>query len=269
MKLNKLILRTFIVVVFLLGLYFTLNYTRINTKEGLQQRCPNVLIQKGDKIELLNSGLAKIPGVNPVVFNNLEEYVEFTEWQRSKGIECPVLYLQEQYNATGELSLSNMNGDPTQPIMGNPPYDNLYAPAGAQPAPVQQLFDASKDDLPYNRNSFPGYDGTSQYQGVNTPLDKMFNQGERDGPKSANAMDSNWGGIQFSRGVVASGTYDKRTRNDPNDSRDEYADKIFMQGDDRHGLTRTRGDESKWSRKSVLEAQDAKAAAAAEAAANA
>ena len=39
---------------------------------------------RSDKIELLNSGLAKIPGVNPVVFNNLEEYVEFTEWQRSK-----------------------------------------------------------------------------------------------------------------------------------------------------------------------------------------
>tara|TARA_B100001250_G_scaffold400947_1_gene412192 strand:- start:278 stop:1147 length:870 start_codon:yes stop_codon:yes gene_type:complete len=217
MKIGTIAIRIVIITVFLLGLYFCLTPNLINKKEGLTPRCPNVLTQKGDKIELLNTGLAKIPGVNPIVFNNLEEYVEFTEWQRSRGITCPLLYLQEQYSTDGKLDLYAMNGNPMNPVVGNPPYDSLFTPPHAQVAPTEKLSDASKDDLPYNVNSFPGYDGTSQYQGVNTPLDKLFTAGERSGPKSANAMDTNWGGVTYARDVVATGLYDKRARKKIND----------------------------------------------------
>ena len=58
-------------------------------------RCPNLLIQKGCKIYLHNTKIAEVPGVNPIEFNNLEEYTQFIDWQRSQGIRCPVLYLQE------------------------------------------------------------------------------------------------------------------------------------------------------------------------------
>jgi hypothetical protein len=51
--------------------------------------------KKDNKFYLYNSKVVKVPGVNPVVFNNLEDYVEFIEWQRSQNINCPVLFLQQ------------------------------------------------------------------------------------------------------------------------------------------------------------------------------
>ena len=56
------------------------------------------MIQQGDEIYLYNSKLAKIPGVNPVKFNNLEDYVEFIDWQKSQNITCPILFLQHSYD---------------------------------------------------------------------------------------------------------------------------------------------------------------------------
>ena len=65
-----------ILLVFILGLYFSCNYTSKAVTEGFdvsQNSCPNILIQKGKELYLHNSRLAKIPGVNPIKFNNLEE----------------------------------------------------------------------------------------------------------------------------------------------------------------------------------------------------
>ena len=74
-----------VLIVFLLGLYFYLQCpkeTFINPP-----RCPNTLIQKGDLIYLLNSRLARVPGVNPLIFKNLDEYTEFVKCQRANKID--------------------------------------------------------------------------------------------------------------------------------------------------------------------------------------
>ena len=99
----------FVFVAFILGLYMCLNYKSNDFKEGLEnnhkggkKRCPDVLIQKGSKYHLLNTSLGKVPGVNPVVFDNLEDYVEFLNWQKSQNIICPILFLQRSYNAQGK-----------------------------------------------------------------------------------------------------------------------------------------------------------------------
>ena len=88
-----------LILVFLIGLYFYAKgghegFTN-NQKDG--PRCPNLLIQKGSRFYLYNSKLAQVPGVNPVEFNNLEDYTEFLDWQRSQNIRCPVLFLQETF----------------------------------------------------------------------------------------------------------------------------------------------------------------------------
>jgi hypothetical protein len=93
-----------IIIIFLLGLYFVVkypSYEAFTNKKDKGYRCANILYQKGTDYFLYNSNLATIPGVNPLQFNNLEEYVEFTEWQRRQGIKCPVLYVQEAYDAQG------------------------------------------------------------------------------------------------------------------------------------------------------------------------
>ena len=79
---------------------------------GSKKRCPNLLIQKGTTLYLHNTNLATIPGVNPIRFDNLEEYIEFIEWLRSQGIKCPILFLQHSVNAQGE-SVYNIRPSPT------------------------------------------------------------------------------------------------------------------------------------------------------------
>ena len=70
--------------------------------------------------------MAEIPGVNPIRFKNLEEYTEFTDWQRSQGIRCPVLYLQYSYDAQGKNVLT-VRPDPEDTQGGLPPVksDNI------------------------------------------------------------------------------------------------------------------------------------------------
>jgi hypothetical protein len=194
-----------IVIMFLSGLYFYMFYPNKTSLEALtnmngQHRCPNILIQKDAKYYLYNSNIAKVPGVNPIEFNNLEDYVEFLEWQRSAGIRCPVLYLQNTYDAQGNPvykvrpSVTDLQGGlpPTTPV----------------PLPLKftQLVDAGRDDPPYNQNSYPSFDESSYYVGAITPLD-MIRHSEANMLYSDNAMDPNWGGREYTQALVDAGYY--------------------------------------------------------------
>ena len=242
-------------LIFLAGLHFYLNNNpetclykvkqdgiiegmTSNMDTTLNKNCPDMLIQHGLKYYLYNSKLAKVPGVNPVEFNNLEEYVEFTEWQRHEGIRCPILYLQHSYNTQGE-SVYKIRPSVKEVCGGLPPnvitpYANrLYNPniSEQKPVPVNEstnmsanyttpsqtlptdsmknftmLVDAGHDDLPYNYNSLPGNDPSSYYVGKTTPLDIM-DQKEESLLHSPNAMDPNWGGSDYTQKLVDQGYY--------------------------------------------------------------
>jgi len=197
----------------ILGISFGLYFIYVNVKknkggvqiEGLttmngEMRCPNLLIQKGASFYLYNTDVAEVPGVNPITFNNLEEYTEFLEWQRSAGIRCPVLYVQSTYDAQGKVvykarpSVSELQG-------GLPPSTPM-------PLPLKftELVDASRQDGEYNNNGYPAYDQSSYYQGSITPLDQMKNS-EANMLYSDNQMDPNWGGQKYTEGLVNSGYY--------------------------------------------------------------
>lgn len=81
--------------------------------------CPNVLYGKNGKFYLINTNKEKIPGINPVVFDNLEKYITFLGWQRDKGINCPILYAQYSTNAQGE-DVIKIKSDPVEPESGTP-----------------------------------------------------------------------------------------------------------------------------------------------------
>ena len=121
-------------IVFLVGAYVTGKTSLVQTVEGFagdtpttgtasvgagtddggikQKRCPNLLVQKGTTLYLHNTNLATVPGVNPIRFDNLEEYIEFIDWLRGQGIKCPILFLQHSVNAQGE-SVYNIRPSPT------------------------------------------------------------------------------------------------------------------------------------------------------------
>ena len=205
-----------IAIVFILGLYFTSTYTTKQIIEGFDTNtssCPNILIQKGKELYLHNSRQASIPGVNPVVFKNLEEYVEFLDWQRSQNIKCPVLFLQHSYDAQGK-PVYNIRPSPTDIQGGLPSVLTYGTDSQALPLSIQQseqpmtkLIDSNRDDPPFNTNSYPGYDPINLYQGDYTPLDKMFHEQEKTSIKSTNPMDVNWGGVEYTENAVKSGRF--------------------------------------------------------------
>jgi hypothetical protein len=216
------------ILVFLIGLYF---YTKnidpkyaegLTNNESFTKRCPNLLIQKGARFYLYNSKVAQVPGVNPVEFDNLEDYTEFLDWQRSQGIRCPVLYLQETYDAQGNR-VYKVRPSVSEPQAGLPP--SILAPIGiasqqqptlmetglepvgepAYPNPTL-LVDSTRNDPPYNKNSYPAHDQTSYYIGTTTPLDAMdiIQNAKKSSP---NPMDDNWGGAEYTQELVDEGYY--------------------------------------------------------------
>ncbi len=68
------------------------------------------------------------------------------------------------------------------------------------------LVDATKNDPPYNMNSYPSYDQTSYYVGTTTPLDTMDLK-QQSMEKSPNPMDPNWGGAEYTQSLVDKGVY--------------------------------------------------------------
>jgi len=187
-----------IIIIFLAGLYFYVYYNKnhqmletLTTMNG-ELRCPNVLIQKDSKYYLYNSEIAEVPGVNPIMFNNLEEYTEFLEWQRGAGIRCPVLYLQNTYDAQGNRvykvrpSVTETQGG-LPPMMPVPP-----------PLRMQALEDTTYGQLPA--------DSKALYTGETTPAEAVRMSNEHM-LFSDNAMDPNWGGVDYTQALVDSGFY--------------------------------------------------------------
>jgi hypothetical protein len=219
-----------LVVTFLAGMYYCAKMTssKLTIEEGLTNmanpRCPDILVQKDKKYFLYNSKVARVPGVNPVEFDNLEDYVEFMDWQRSQGIRCPVLYLQTTYDAQGN-SVYKVRPSPTDLHGGLPPaLANQPMAPPSRPIPVPPnvdgnviiknmtgpnptlLIDATRNDQPYNTNSVPAFDQTNFYQGSTTPLDQM-NQEQENMLYSPDPMDPNWGGQAYTQKLVDTGYY--------------------------------------------------------------
>ena len=215
------------IIVFMIGIYFYARcsdpkYAEGYTNQNTKPRCPNLLIQKGSRFYLYNSKLAQVPGVNPIEFDNLEDYTEFLDWQRSQGIRCPVLYLQSTYDAQGN-PVYKVRPSVSEPQAGLPP--SAAAPMGiasssgetimesslgtpdalAYPNPTL-LVDATRNDPPYNKGGYPAHDQTDYYVGTTTPLDMMDVQQEQL-VVSPNPMDPNWGGADYTQSLVDRGYY--------------------------------------------------------------
>lgn len=86
-------------LMFLGGLYY---YVTHDSMKNMGALFPTILVQKHGKYLLFNFNIPQMPESNPIVFDNLEEYMSFLEWQQSVGIVCPLLYVQHMINLQGE-----------------------------------------------------------------------------------------------------------------------------------------------------------------------
>ena len=205
-KLNLLIITSFMV----LGLYYYINSykyyeTLENNTNNSTEQCPNMLIEKDGNYHLYNSKKKIAFGVNPITFNNLEEYTKFIEWQNNQNISCPILYLQYSTDAqNNELiqvksSIFENEGGLLSKTKNFLDQDSVDE---------NQILDATKDnDRMFNTNMFNGFDSLNQDIGLDTPLDKIFHQ---PGNKSVNPMDPHWGGKNYTLDAVNRGDFEER-----------------------------------------------------------
>jgi hypothetical protein len=243
-----------ILIIFLLGFYFIMRPNKVEaftdvidasgnvTGKKMTDNCPDVLIQKGSDLFLYNSKRGNVPGVNPIRFKNLEEYVEFTDWQRSQGILCPVLFLQHAYNAQGE-PVYKARPSPTNLQGGLPDYNvdqnslpngidtqtisNIMNNLNVMPAPssipvqgygsrvtIDNINKASnggdldKGDLCLGSttinatDNYPGFNSPALIKGQYDDIETKLFKG-----LSPNPMDHNWGGMDFTEKLVQAGYY--------------------------------------------------------------
>ena len=184
--------KTIIILAFILGFMFCSTYRHEDLVEGFSTNdCPNLLIKRGKELYLLNKKKAKIPGINPIKFKNLEDYAEYLQWQRRKGVRCPVLLMEEQYDTQNNRVYK----------FSNNPFESkrqkLDVMRGAGDIQIGNLLDArTNNNETYNKGGFPAYDPDNQNIGRWTPLDNMFHSKD---DFSDNPMDTNWRGRGYKK----------------------------------------------------------------------
>jgi hypothetical protein len=170
----------FLGTIFLLVLVYAV-ITKSGLIEGLQnQSCPSLLVKRGSDIFLYTDPNAQ---GDPIRFSNLEEYITYVENQRSQGIDCPVLALQEE-------AIYGEGQDQGQGI------------AQQKAVPVID----SNDDR--NAGQYPGFDPLGLQIGTYTKIDEIHDSTAKSGV-SDNPMDLNWGGVQHTQQAVDSGKYEE------------------------------------------------------------
>ena len=135
-------------------------YCECKQSEGfVSGQCPNTLIKDGNQILLYNPEMAKIPGVNPVVFKSLKDYEKYIKWQRANGLNCPILHLEKVYDTQNtsqyEVRNSFMTNEPVGAMNHNLP--NLR-----KPPCMDRLLNANIENKPYNQNMYPSFDPYNQ-----------------------------------------------------------------------------------------------------------
>lgn len=204
---KKVFMALFIAITFTLGLFFYTNtegftVNKNNTIHSTKMRCPNLLVQDGKNIYLHNTEIAEVPGVNPIRFHNLEEYNEFLDWQKGQGIQCPVLFLQKSYNTQG-FPIFKIRPSINEPQGGLEP---SILSADGKSVVRSTLGDDDTFAYPYSDEVLNKDPSDFRNAGVfDSTIDGV----------SPNAMDTNWGGHDFTEKVIDSGYYQSNEVNKP------------------------------------------------------
>jgi hypothetical protein len=167
--------------------------------------CPDLLIKRGEKLLLYNTKVAEVAGVNPLPFDSLDDYKKYADNLNKSGMQCPILFLQEESDLQGKDVL-RMRPSPFYTEGGLPPLPMVVH----NNAIIQKVVDSSRENPPYNANNYAGFDPHGQYVGRYTNIDEVHNSTMTTATTngmSDNPMDPNWGGISVTQQSVDSGKY--------------------------------------------------------------
>jgi hypothetical protein len=174
---RKATLLGFSVISFFAGLYFCLTFDK---KEGLTNAttpdsngCPDLLVRKGASLLLYNT---KTPNADPIPFYNLDEYINYLDIQRKKGISCPVLFLQYETTAQG-TEVYRMRPSPFDLQAGVP--ETAASSITQIGGKTVKVIDSNRDNGPYNKGQFAGFDPYGLHIGEYTEVDANGKCGSR------------------------------------------------------------------------------------------
>lgn len=220
------------VIIFLGGIHFYGKYANMTKPDA----CPNILMKVDTKYFLFNSKLARTPGINPIEFNTLEDYMDFLKWQQTVGIKCPVLHVHKIYDAQGNRvfkimpsSTDTKGGLPPVPppyVASTPPstdtINKTTVPAAQEtcgkPSPVtgqsknmlSQLW-SNLTDVPTTLTNAPELNSSSNrneiVNKVNYPPELLPCPEEKFKEFSDDPMDVNWGGEDYTEKSIKAGKY--------------------------------------------------------------
>jgi hypothetical protein len=206
---RKATLLGFSVVSFLAGLYFCLTFDKkeaftkanANAKTNDDTSCPDLLVRKGASLLLYNT---KTPDADPIPFYNLDEYINYLDIQRKKGVRCPILFLQYETTTQG-TEVYRMRPSPFDLQAGIPETAaSSITQLGGKPIKV---LDATRDNNTYNQGQFAGFDPYGLHIGEYTDVDAIHDSTALGKSVSENPMDYNWGGVQTTENAVRVGNY--------------------------------------------------------------
>jgi len=161
------LLLVFIIFMIVYGIYFVAKPRNVS-ESFISGDCPNTMIKDGGKILIYNPKHPKVPGVNPIQLESLEDYEEYIAWQRANKINCPILHLEKVFDTQGGEKYQvrdNFNCDSCDNGV------NHIIPVVKETPDLGKIIDASLDSPPYNSNQMPGYDPLDQDIGRKNVID--------------------------------------------------------------------------------------------------
>jgi hypothetical protein len=160
--------------------------------DDITKICGSALIKRGGKLLLFIDPNNKEE--IPIEFNTLDDYINYLDEQKAKGIDCPVLFLQQENDA---------QGNDVYRVRPSP----FNQAGGMEAVNVVPIKDANRANYPYNSNQYPGFDPLGLQIGVYNELDEIHDS-TAGANISDNPMDSNWGGVDFTRSNIEGGKYE-------------------------------------------------------------
>ena len=112
------------------------------------------------------------------------------DWLRAKGIRCPVLYLEEEYDTQNKKQY-NVKDDPW---------------SASKETSKKKFYPSNSKKVPVDPSA---YDDMDQDIGVKNKIDSRFHSKKKYSPY---AMDSNWGGPKYTQKLVNEGEFKGSTR---------------------------------------------------------
>ena len=201
-----------VLFIFIIGLIHVSSNDIQNENFENNYKCYSLLFLKNNEIFLYNYNY-DLSYNNPNKFDSMNHYLFYIrKINKVNNMKCPILEL---------VNMNDISNNPDVSIVNNY-IDNNYDIYYKKQDKINDIdknkhiesniFDYNQPDDGYhkniyNKNMFPSFDKHNQSVGEETSLDKIY---VSDSNISANPMDTNWGGHNYSHKLIKDNYYKDR-----------------------------------------------------------